>query len=79
MALSTTTTAYAAAPSVKPVESFGFEKEGEMQLSGGSITKDSERGSVLTLNGGAKGSSYAKADSDEIGRASWRERVLIQV
>lgn len=77
MALSTTTTAYAAAPSVKPVESFGFEKEGEMQLSGGSITKDSERGSVLTLNGGAKGSSYAKADSDVYKNTDWTDGMTI--
>lgn len=76
MALSATTTVYAA-PAVKPVESFGFEKEGEMQLTGGSITKDNERGSVLTLNGGAKGSSYATADSDVYKNTDWTDGMTI--
>lgn len=76
LALSATTTAYAA-PSVKPVESFGFEKEDEMEISGGSITKDSDRGSVLTLNGGAKGSSFAKADSDVYKNTDWTDGMTI--
>lgn len=76
LALATTTTAYAA-PSVKPVESFGFEKEGEMEISGGSITKDSERGSVLTLNGGAKGASFAKVDSEVYKNTDWTDGMTI--
>lgn len=76
LALAATTTAYAA-PSVKPVESFSFEKEGEMEISGGSITKDSERGSVLTLNGGAKGASFAKVDSDVYKNTDWTDGMTI--
>ncbi|MDE7326342.1 MAG: LamG domain-containing protein [Lachnospiraceae bacterium] len=76
LALSTTTTTYAA-PSLKPVESFGFEKDGEMEISGGSVTKDSERGSVLTLNGGAKGASFAKADSDVYKNTDWTDGMTI--
>lgn len=66
-----------AAPSVTPVDKYSFDAEGEMTVVGGSITEDAERGSVLHLDGGAKGSSYATKDTDVYADTDWSDGMTI--
>lgn len=61
----------------KPVLQYTFEKEGEMTITGGSITDDSERGKVLTLDGGAKHASSASVETDVIGKTDWADGMSI--
>lgn len=76
MTCSSVTSAYAA-PALTPVDKYGFDAEGEMTVVGGGIVQDAERGSVLHLDGGAKGSSYAVKETDVYANTDWSDGMSI--
>lgn len=75
LALTVACPAFAAAPA--PVLSFGFEEDEGMTITGGALTEDTERGKVLTLDGGAKNSSSANIDTDVFSTADWADGMTI--
>ena len=56
---------------------FDFEGDEGLTITGGSLGEDSERGKVLTLNGGAKHSSSASIDTDVLSKTDWSDGMTI--
>lgn len=56
---------------------FDFEADEGLTITGGSLSEDSERGKVLTLNGGAKHSSSAGIDTDILSKTDWSDGMTI--